>query len=267
MKRVVTIMAAIAAVAVTGCNIGGDNPLPDSYESPVLVSINAETANGNLFTEYLYDEYGNATGLTQSLAGAPVFEEGDYTFGSDGNSRTAIRTYADPEKPDERRIMTYVAFYDESGYNRIVFDKDGKVFLLDENDNPTSDVPAEEWTREFDNSGNLTRYEYKENGTTTVLQRGFRYDIQNKYITFELVEGGAAAVKMYQQYTDDGYEMYENYVSSSNKGTLVEKKTDHTLSSDRLVETYTMTVYNDEGVATTTYYTITFETRKFKVLR
>ncbi len=258
-STVIALFSILMALSLTGCD-SGNRLKPGTREGGVLVSIRA----GNLFTEYLYDDYGARIGTVQSDAGAPVYEESDFKYGSDGDSFICTRTYADPEKPAERRTTTYRFFYDQSGYNVVMQEKDGTVFTLDENGNPTSDIPSEEWTREFDTYGNLTGYERKENGVVMITQTNFIFNFAEGYMTFNMIEGDAAAVKMYHRLTTGGYELYRGYVDNNNKGTLVEKKTNHNINGS--TETYKMTVYdNDGGNPVETEYTIQSEVRVFKV--
>ena len=241
-------MAAIAAVAVTGCNPTGSSSW--EWEEDVLVKSTKMTGGMIVVTEYEWDDAtANQTGESQKINGVTTYETTDFEWklnSSNQETQTRIRTTKITDGEIREKLVTTYANYGSRGRAEIKHEE----FLLT-GDNADESVPVRYTTTERNDVGNPTDIKRYEGTTMVFRQWDFQYNDQGSGYSYkEQKEGGEETTMYFEVKTRDLYGTILNYNRYSGwngtEGTLIEKVV-YDVSQVAKTYEYTITTYDEEG--------------------
>ncbi len=241
-------MAALAAVAVTGCNPGpGSGSWTKREPLKMSVSEKNTTTGDETLTEWKYNSEAEImTGILKIVSeiktfnGSTVYVISDFETNESNATTTRYRTLADGTH--EKLVSTFGYTYETS-----MFETKFEVFR-----NDTELVELIEVS--YDN-GNVSRYEQKVNGQTKLLRENFQYDdYSGDYVTWSESVDGGASVLMRRDWLKNRseYEIKADRDGDGTPETLVEKREGHeetTFANETTVK-YKISYYDAEGTKT-----------------
>lgn len=249
-KSLVISAAALAALALVGCNLNGSEP--QSYPYSVLAS-SLEVTNGvQTLTEHTWDdETDTKVSETQKVGNQLVYRISNYTSGSVGGVYAETR-YRESYSTDGTPPRSYklVSLYG-ARYGTNMLETKYEEFLLSGPDADETN-PASRILQEWNQNGAHTDVKQFEGETQVLHQRNFRYNDLGMGYSYEESKNGGEYVPMYLKVLQRRgsaqviveYELYREWDGST--GTLVEKKSDYA-QPDPATATYKITKWDDEG--------------------
>jgi hypothetical protein len=225
MKRTAFILAATAAIAFTGCEMGGSS----TETRPMPVEITETHDNGDEYvTKLEYDEMGLLLKETKTKNGGAFYVISDFNNGYNSAgymtvTRTRVTTNDDGTTATEKLVSTLGA---PDGYNLL----ETKYEVFEEGNDIT---PIEVRETQYHENGNTKEYTVLSRGVETLHRTDYDYNQTYAAIgyTYKESKDGGAPVPMFFKATRVSdripleHELYSNWDGTN--GTLIEEQTDY----------------------------------------
>jgi len=242
------ILSTAAAVAMLAA-LAGCNPTGSTTQNiPMISKITEKGPNGTYVTEVTYKPNSTETlKEVKTLDGVPVYDKTDFMWES-STTHKYLQTNYNGSEATYQKVLSTIGYYN---YVTKV-----EIFDLASPTDATGTLVESTETKYVDGTTNISEIVQKKNGVE--VSRKYDYDYAyfspsysttNPYFTYkQSVNGGAPTVMCYyatklmydysvQRDTVVEYEVYKNWVDTSNKGTLVESQTGYTSTNTSLTIT------------------------------